>query len=137
MKTAHWISLMGLALLLSLASELTPQHFEFQDLDEAATKAEASGFFVASDRADGVIQNGFVVSPHPITYVDANHLLKTGKMGPAWKDKVWVTTTSGNFSLESISEDVAVHSWGNVIGFGDPQLLKVVQAKFQSSSVLN
>ena len=103
-----------------------------QDLDEAATLAEASGFYVASDRADGIIQHGFVVSPYPIGYVDANLLLKIGNMGPEWKDKVWVTRTSSNFYLEAIPDDAAVQTWGNVVCIGDFQALKRFRDKLRA-----
>lgn len=131
---AHWIGLTGLAFLLALVEVLMPRHLGFQDLKEAAAEARASGLFVTSDRADGVIVHGFVVSPYPIHYTDAN-LLKIGKMGPEWKDKVWVTRTSCNSCLEVIPEDAAVQSWGNVIAIGDSQLLVRLQAKFRSSCV--
>jgi hypothetical protein len=136
MKMAHWIGLTGLAFLLALGEVFMPRHLGFQDLNEAAAKARASGYFVTSDRADGVIENGFVVSPYPIHYTDANLLLKIGKMGPEWKDKVWVTRTSCNCCLEGvIPDDAAVQSWGNVIAIGDSKLLVRLQAKFRYSCV--
>jgi hypothetical protein len=134
MKMAHLVGVVGLAFLLTLVGVLMPKPLEFQNLDEIAAKVQAVGYFVTSDRADGVIENGFVVSPYPINYSDANHLVKIGKMGPEWKDRLWVTRTSSNFCLEAIPDDAAHHSWGNVVAIGDSQLLDRLQTKFRSSS---
>ena len=102
MKMAHWIGLTGLAFLLAQVEVLMPRHLGFQDLNEAAAKARASGYFVTSDRADGVIANGFVVSPYPFHYTDVTLLLKLVKIGQDWKYTVWFTRTSCNCCLEVI-----------------------------------
>jgi hypothetical protein len=132
MKLAHWLGLVGLAFFLGLIAVLMQRRpLDFQNLDEAAAKAKEVGFFVMSDRADGIIEVGFLVTPDPANTTDANNLFKIGKMGPEWNKKVWVTRTSRLSNLVAISDGAVLHYWGNVVAFGDSQMLDELEAKLR------
>jgi len=122
---SHWLGLAGFVVCLVVVAVYAPWRLAFRNLEDAATKVRAAGFFVSGDRADGVIENGFVVTPRPIPPMDVNLLLKAGKMGPVWKDKVWVT----RIPHPTVPDDAVPHAWGDVIAFGDSQLLDQIESK--------
>ena len=92
MKRTDWIMGTSVVAVLLLIVWLLwpPPAVSFDDLDQARASIAAEGFHCVSDRADGCIGSGFVVSREEATFGQVNLLCKAGPLGPGWKGKVWV-----------------------------------------------
>ena len=101
--------------------------FAFQDLHEARSRLEAAGFHCTADRADGQLVGGFLVSREEASWVDASALCKTGTMGPAWQGKVWVGLHTQSFEQSTHPDDTLLREWGEVVAYGDEELLSAVE----------
>jgi hypothetical protein len=132
MKIAYWLGSAGVMLALVLVASYWPRPLEFANLEDAAAQARAAGFFVTSDRADGNFQGGFLLSTDPVSFADASVLSKTGKMGPQWQNRLWVTSLPCSWA--TTPDEAVVKLWGNLVVFGDLELLRRVEAKLGCSS---
>jgi hypothetical protein len=131
MKKISFAFLAVLAVGLVFLSLLTPQPIFFRDVGEASRCIQAAGYCVTSDRTDGVIQSGFLVTTQEATWEDANNLCKIGKMGPEWKGRVWVSQLAPGFCLGTLPDDAKPRTWGDVCAFGDPVLLEQLEDKLR------
>ena len=131
MKKIYCSVLAVVAMCMVLRSLLTPEPIVFQDLGEASRCIKAVGFCVTSDRADGIIQSGFLVTEEQVGSIEANNLCKIGKMGPEWKGRVWVSQVSPAFYLGTVPDDAKPRTWGDLCAFGDPVLLDQIENKLQ------
>jgi hypothetical protein len=129
MKRDRWIlAVAGVAAFLGLCWALnSPTPIVFPTVPEACVNVTAAGFHCTSDREDGVIAHGFLVTTEKTDWNVANNLCKIGKMGPEWKGKVWVTFTASKGALCVLPDDAATRSWGSVCAFGDEDLLNQIE----------
>jgi len=108
---------------------------EFENLDIAHNHIKAAGFVCTSDRADGTLQNGFLVSQEAVDWKIANELHKGGKLGPEWKGKVWVTYNGPSGDLVSLPSDGGKRVWGAVCVFGDAEFLDELESVLQRRGI--
>jgi hypothetical protein len=121
----------GAALLVGTASLgycFKPASVSFRDLDDARTVLESHGFYCIADADDQVSNTGFMVSHESATVDEARGLCKVGKMGAAWKGRVWVTLNPAHFRLETVPDLAGVRMWGDIVAFGDEDLLREIDA---------
>jgi hypothetical protein len=128
MKRRDWLTGLGLIAFLTLLAVFffPAPDLKITDVQQAAASIKKSGFHCVSDRADGRIEDGFVVSRKKTTWEEANGLCKVGPMTPAWKGKVWV----GAYKPErnwTIPDDALARIWGGVYAFGDRELLAAIE----------
>jgi len=102
----------------------------FPTLEQAYVSIKQEGFLCVSDRVDGEIGAGFLVSREELTWAEVNSLVKAGPMGENWKGKVWVSYDSGR-SLVIIPENAHARVWGNVLAFGDKDFLTEIDSALQ------
>ena len=131
MKKVYFGVLTIVAVCLVFRALLAPGQIAFQDLGEASRCVKAAGYCITSDRIDGVIQSGFMVTTEEATWEDANGLCKIGAMGPEWKGRVWVTQLAPAFYLGTMPDGAKPRTWGDVCAFGDPVLLEQLEDKLQ------
>jgi len=129
MKRSRWIVVAAflltfLGLYWALAA---PRPILFADVKEASVSIVAAGFHCTSDRADGVIQCGFLVATEQVGWKDANNLCKIGKMSSDWHGKVWVTFTRESGILCTVPDDASTRTWGGVLAYGDAKLLDQIE----------
>lgn len=110
-------------------SAYTP--ISFNDLPDAVSCIRVAGFHVTSDRIDGEIQTGFLVTAEQATWKDANDLVKVNKIGPEWKGKVWVTIIGETGAHGVVPEEANARTWGRVCAYGDKDLLNQVEYALQ------
>jgi hypothetical protein len=129
MKRNRWIlALAGMAAFLGLCWALTsPPPIVFPNVPEACVNVTAAGFHCTSDREDGIIAHGFLVTTDETDWRVANSLCKIGKMGPEWKGKVWVTYSNTRGALCVLPDDAASRTWGTVCAYGDADLLNQIE----------
>jgi hypothetical protein len=122
----RWVIAAGAVVVLSTAglAHVAKQHeITFLHLRDAQARLLGAGFHCTSDRADGKLATGFLISRESVTSTQVGTLCKVGPMGPAWKGKVWVTFNSKDWQLSSLPEHAGVRVWGTVIAYGDEDLL--------------
>jgi hypothetical protein len=103
--------------------------FSFATIMDAWANIKAEGFHCTSDRADGRVGNGFLVSRDVITSSEACRLYKAGRPGQEWKGKVWLTHISTeDWQLPAAPDDANTRSWGNIRAFGDNDLLNEIES---------
>jgi hypothetical protein len=129
MKRKDWLlGFAVLACLLAIAWYLWPRaSISYADLMEARTGIEAEGFFCTSDRTDGKICTGFMVTREPATADEANLLPRGGPMGPEWDGKIWVRKCTGA-TYWTMPDNVEHRIWGGVCVFGDKDFLAEIEA---------
>jgi hypothetical protein len=94
------------------------------DLPEARTRLQAAGFHCISDEPGAGNMAGFLVSRKPATREEAARLCKGGRMTAAWAGKAWVTVTAPHWALADVPEGAGVRAWGNMVAFGDEEVLR-------------
>jgi hypothetical protein len=104
------------------------QSVRFEDLNAAKSDFRAAGYYCVADSVDERHCNGFLISRETIARESVNSMRKVGEMGPAWKGKAWVTLNPGCCRLEFTPDDAATRTWGNVVAFGDADLLRELDA---------
>jgi hypothetical protein len=106
------------------------KQISFSNLAEAHSQINELGYCCISDRRDGVIENGFAVSREKLAWNDVNHLIKIGPRGPEWHGKIWLGVIEDDLSdLYSIPNWPGTRVWGNIIAFGDAELLDELEAQ--------
>ena len=127
MKRNRWIvALAGVAIFGLCWVLASPPPIVFPSVPEACVHVTAAGFHCTSDREDGIIAHGFLVTTEETHWRVANNLCKIGKMKPEWKGKVWVTFLLTKCFLR-IPDDAASRSWGSVCAYGDAELLNQIE----------
>jgi len=134
MKRARWIFLGAFALFLLLRLFFPTPTITFHDVKEASNSIQAVGFRCTSDRVDGIVASGFMVTEEDATWKDANNLCKSGPMGPEWKGKVWVSLVPAHGTYGTIPENAPTRSWGGVVAFGDAKLLDQLENTLQRAA---
>ena len=126
----HWYLASGPILLVALMSGayLVRQPVTaFTQLPDAKARLLAAGFLCTTDSIHGKSGTGFLVSREPVSWGEAGSLCKAGEMGPRWKGKVWVTQSPRNYYLLTIPDDAGTRVWGDVLAFGDANLLSEIE----------
>jgi hypothetical protein len=100
----------------------------FSGLRDAHARFISAGFHCTSDAIDGQVGSGFVLSREKLGWADAVELRKSGTMGPEWKGRVWVTVNPGFWQIEAIPDDAATRTWGEIVAFGDAELLEEIES---------
>jgi hypothetical protein len=109
------------------------RQLNFANLAEAKATMSNAGCLCLSDREDGVMGSGFLLSREFYPWNKACLLCKIGPMGPEWEGKVWVTSNTPDWKLASLPDNAGVRMWGEVIAFGDEQMLREIESRFGSS----
>lgn len=99
----------------------------FDNLQQACSLVRTAGFFCVSDRADGTVDNSFIVSREPMTWEDAGHIRMSGPMGPRWKGCVWIIRSMPFTDLWTTPGDTEPRVWGKLWAFGDDDLLNEIE----------
>lgn len=128
----NWkVGTFGAVLLTALAgAAFVCKHDEvsFGRLHEAKARLAALGYHIVSDSANGQISTGFLISRNAVAWNEAGTLCKSGRMGPEWRGKVWVTLNPEIWQLHTVPEEAGVRVWGAVVAFGDDELLQEIEA---------
>ena len=132
MNRDRWLIAAAIVLFLVARAFIVPTHIQFKTLTDASTSIKAAGFHCRSDRADGIIQSGFLVSQNEVTWQEVNELNKIGKLGAEWKGKVWVTSNGAFGDVGTLPEDGCKRVWGDVWAFGDEKFLVLLEGVLQS-----
>jgi hypothetical protein len=108
----------------------------FARLSAARTNIVESGYHCTSDRKDGKLEFGFMVTRVPTTWQDVGSVLKIGSLPSEWQGKVWVVQLNDKFQLLSTpAPDAAdVRIWGNLIAFGDRAFLDELESTLRRHS---
>jgi hypothetical protein len=100
----------------------------FLRLHDAHDRLKSAGFCCVSDREDGILSTGFLLSRRPLSWIDAGSLCKTTPMGPHWQGKVGVTVNNEHWEILSLPDRAGVRVWGKVVAYGDEDLLNEIDA---------
>jgi hypothetical protein len=132
MKRREWIAgIAVLALLGATAWLLMPRpDVAFVTVRQASGSITAEGFRCTSDRADGQLENGFLVTREETNWREVNVLPKAGPMGPEWKGKVWITGVVPN-QIWNMPDGAAAKLWGGVYAYGDGAFLAEIEGALQ------
>jgi hypothetical protein len=104
----------------------------FNDLNESYAVIAEHGFHCRSDRHDGRIASGYMVSRDPMTWADVNEVPKVGPMGAEWRGKVWVTSQMNMQCPQlAIPDKAKLHLWGSLYAFGDEDLISEIEQDVQ------
>ena len=95
----------------------------FHNLREAQRYFAAAGYQCTSDCVNGQLGTGFLISRQSVAWSDVSCLCKIGNMGPQWQGKVWVTIHTPNWRLGAIPDDATASTWGELVAYGDQELL--------------
>jgi hypothetical protein len=130
----RWVLAAGAVVVLTTAglAYVGKQHeITFLHLSDAQAHFLGAGFHCTSDRADGTLATGFLISRQSLSWSEAGTLCKVGPMGPEWTGKVWVTFNSKHWSLASLPENAGMRVWGTVIAYGDEELLSEIDQSLE------
>jgi hypothetical protein len=117
------VAIAGLSTLGFRARELD---MTFVNLAEARSRLADAGYYCTTDRLDGTLATGFLLSREPAQWNEAGALRKIGAMGSQWHGKAWVTFSSPLWQLQTLPENAGLRVWGKVIVFGDENLLREI-----------
>ena len=122
MKARSWtvggILAIGLvAILVTLL--LREPAVSYQSLTHAYRDVKSLNYACCSDRSDGAVVHGFMVSKENASWEDAALLCKVGPMGENWKNKVWVVPVGADSEMPTMPNDAGARLWGQVFVFGD------------------
>jgi hypothetical protein len=127
MSRLRWL-LLPCAILAVLTVTLAwPRPITFGDLEQAQDQIAHGGYCCTSDRQDGQVQFGFMVTRVPTDWTSVAETMKVGALGPNWRGKVWIARISSSYQLASIPEATGARIWGSVIAFGDSELLAEIE----------
>ena len=101
----------------------------FADLRHARQSIEDAGYHCVGDVANGQTLSGFVVSRTPIPWEVANDMRKAGPMGKEWTGRAWITREARLVPTTTTPGDSAPRVWGNVLAFGDQELLDEIEKR--------
>jgi hypothetical protein len=118
----------SLLVLVSVTCYARPQVVAFSRIGDVHTQLVEAGYYCTSDSSSGMVTDGVMISRQPSTREEAASLCKVGPMGPRWQGKVWITVTKPTWSIETIPDEAGVRTWGSIIAFGDPELLRDLDA---------
>lgn len=128
MKRTRWMIVAMTILILGLYWAFSaPTPIVFSTIGDARVNIKSAGFHCTTDRADGFIQSGFLVTREESDWKVVNNLCKIGKMGEEWKGKVWVTYTNESGVLCTVPDDAPTRTWGGVLAYGDAKLLDQIE----------
>lgn len=132
MKRREWaLGFAALAVLLGTAwFFLPPRAVSFGNVRDASVHILAQGFHCTSDRMDGQLDNGFLVTRDQTTWNEVNTVAKAGPMGPEWKGKVWVSGAYPN-QIWNMPDGAPARLWGGVYAFGDGDFLAEIELALQ------
>jgi hypothetical protein len=116
-----------LSALAGIAYCAKQEDITFSGLRDAHTRMASAGFRCVTDRADGIVCTGFLISRQEVTWSDVGSLNKS-VMSPAWQGKVWVTVTNENWQIAMPPEEMGMRMWGNIVAYGDEALLREIDA---------
>jgi hypothetical protein len=125
----RWFLAAGAVVVLAtVALTYVAKQYEisFRHLHDAQARVLGAGFHCTSDRADGTLSTGFLISREMVTWSQVGSLRKVGPMGPNWKGKVWVTFSSNDWQLTSLPDHAGMRVWGTVIAYGDEEFLSEI-----------
>ena len=126
MRWRGWITLIAIGALPLTLFLFSRPPISFTRLQEAKTHLEAAGYHCTTDAINST-GGGFMVTREAVSHEEVYNLPKVGKMGPAWKERLWVTASPQRFSLEMILDDAASRLWGEIVVFGDGEFLDEVE----------
>ncbi len=129
MNSNRWLLIGALVALLLLGSCLE-RTTSFNNLKEAQISLRSLGYYCISDRRDGIIGNGFLVSCENVDWVEVNSMAKVGQIGEEWRGRIWFAVIDdAEAELLSVPDWPGRRVWGNVVAFGDDQLLDEIDAR--------
>ncbi|HZZ81980.1 MAG TPA: hypothetical protein VFE62_26005 [Gemmataceae bacterium] len=121
------VGVIGFGVVLLLAShQLREVAVTFESMTEAYDDFLAMDYACCSDRRDGIVDYGFMVSKDPATWRDAGTLCKVGPMQDNWKNKVWIAPLRPDIS-GTMPSDADMRIWGGVYAFGDSDFLSELE----------
>jgi hypothetical protein len=121
-----------LLVMMSVAHYFKPRPVAARSIQDLHAELIAAGFTCTSDRSDGRIETGLLVSRDSLSTEEVNRLSKASTEGPGWRGKVWVTHTRPDWQLQIPSRDENVRRWGGIVAFGDEQLVRDIDALLSS-----
>lgn len=104
------------------------------DLYVAKTDLVASGYHCTSDRQDGLLEFGFMITREPARWDDVGAVMKIGSVESDWRGKVWVAKMDGEMQLRTTPDTGGVRIWGNVVAFGDRKFLDEIELQLRRVS---
>ena len=124
--------------LCSVLLVLSPWFFRmttiaFTDLEAAQDQLIAAGYHCTSDRIDGKLSFGFLVTRDPIDWEEVGEMLKASSTAQIWEGKVWVTAVGDNFQLQAVPDVPGARVWGKVVVFGDRKFLDEIEATLRKT----
>jgi hypothetical protein len=129
MKLMAWVSgSVLLGVLLGFHFYARQASATFHHMDEVKARLAAAGFICTVDSTNGTSGSGFLISRESVSWSEVGVLCKAGAMGPEWVGKVWVTMNPAHFNLVTLPDQAAMRAWGEVVAFGDDQLLQDIDA---------
>jgi len=118
------VSICGLLLLVSY---FRSPAITFDNLKQAQSRIAAAGYHCRSDRADGMLEFGFLVTHESVDWPVVAELMKVEPFGPEWHGKVWIAILGDQFELSSIPNVPGTRIWGKTVAFGDPEFLDEIE----------
>jgi len=132
MSRKHWLLVPSGLLALVICFFCRERPISYLDLKHAQSDLVAIGYCCTSDRADGRLAFGFMVTREPTDWLTVGSSVKTGPLGPDWHGKVWVATIGNRFQLETTPDTNDIRVWGNLVAFGDKALLDEIEGAIKS-----
>lgn len=128
MSRKSWLFL-PFGVLLAVCCFLTVQAraIVYGDLAPVKNDLEAAGYCCTSDREDGQVGFGFMITRDGADWRDVGSTFKIGSTSSDWQGKVWVTKIGSRFQLRSTPDGGAARVWGNVLAVGDPAFLDEIE----------
>jgi hypothetical protein len=121
-----------LAVLLTL--NCTRNSISFTTLDNARTEIVAVGYHCTSDRKDGKIGGGFVVTREPLDWTEVCDLRRPDRPKQPWTGKAWVTWVDSLIPIPAGPDEQSARVWGKVVAFGDDAFLDELEGALRPTS---
>jgi hypothetical protein len=138
MKSRGWTiaGVFGIGIIAILVTLLLREPaISFSSITQAHRDVQGLNYNCCSDRADGIVDYGFMVSKDEATWEDASLLCKLGPMREGWKNKVWVAPMRSDGTMPTIPDDAGTRIWGQVFVFGDRAFISELESGLRKKRV--
>ena len=116
-------------LLIASSYWVNSKSATYRDLKQTYTVVVLQyGLHCRSDRNDGEIASGFMISRKPLAWEDVNEVPKVRPMRLEWQGKVWVTSHMNlQYPQVTIPDKAKLHIWGTMFAFGDEDIISELE----------
>jgi hypothetical protein len=122
------VAILGAVVALSFVERRYAAPVAFGAIEEASIAVQNAGLCITADNPSGNITKGFLVSREPLHWLEIVPMSNGTYFAAEWKGKAWLARRWADWRIpDSIPEGAGVRVWGDIVAYGDPDFLDVLE----------